>query len=64
MFWYNHHIDANTGWLGDMDSHGLHGGCDVIRGEKWISNVWLPAPYEQDCEIPSVYLRDDFEKYK
>eukprot|EP00112_Aurelia_sp_Birch-Aquarium-sp1_P022289 Seg624.1 transcript_id=Seg624.1/GoldUCD/mRNA.D3Y31 product="Transmembrane prolyl 4-hydroxylase" protein_id=Seg624.1/GoldUCD/D3Y31 len=64
VFWYNHHIDANTGWLGDMDSHGLHGGCDVIRGEKWISNVWLPAPYEDGFDTPSVYLRDDFEKYQ
>ena len=55
VFWYNHHVDANTGWLGEMDSYGLHGGCDVIRGEKWISNIWLTAPYEKDKDRRSVY---------
>ena len=55
IFWYNHHVDANNGWLGEMDNYGLHGGCDVIRGEKWISNIWLTAPYEKDKDQRSVY---------
>lgn len=41
LFWYNHDIDENTGWLGDMDKMSYHGGCDVIKGTKWAANNWI-----------------------
>ena len=60
MFWYDHKIDPESNWLGELDSYSLHGGCDVIKGEKWINNIWLTAPYKDKVHIPSVYLANDF----
>ncbi len=52
MFWYNHVIDDDTGWLGNVDHLSSHGGCDVIQGEKWAANNWLKAlGGEADLEI-------------
>ena len=62
VFWYNHLLETNSEWLGALDEYSLHGGCDVIKGEKWISNIWLPAPYEKAKDIPSVYLVDGYFK--
>jgi len=53
--WYNHHVDVNTGWLGEIDEWSLHGGCEVRKGEKWIANMWLTAPYAADKDITSMY---------
>lgn len=39
--WYNHQRDDNTGWVGRIDPTTYHGGCDVIRGRKWIANNWI-----------------------
>jgi len=39
-----------------MDLMSLHGGCDVKKGEKWVSNMWIGAPYGTDTEAPSTYL--------
>lgn len=41
IFWYNHFIDEETGWMGDLDLFTLHGGCPVTEGEKWIGNFWI-----------------------
>lgn len=41
IMWYNHVIDQSTGWLSDVDLMSYHGGCDVIRGHKWIVNNWI-----------------------
>ena len=41
IMWYNHHIDR--GHLGDLDQRSLHGGCNVDKGTKWISNHWMTA---------------------
>ncbi|EDO36695.1 predicted protein, partial [Nematostella vectensis] len=43
IMWYNHHVDEDSGMLGLLDAYSLHGGCDVIKGEKWIANNWLTA---------------------
>lgn len=29
------------GWLGDLDPMAQHGGCDVLKGNKWVANLWL-----------------------
>ena len=39
--WYNHVIDQSTGWLSDVDLMSYHGGCDVVKGYKWIVNNWI-----------------------
>ena len=39
--WYNHYVDSTTGWVGGIDPMTYHGGCDVIRGQKWIANNWI-----------------------
>ncbi|XP_031555649.1 transmembrane prolyl 4-hydroxylase-like isoform X2 [Actinia tenebrosa] len=41
VMWYNHVVDKSTGWLAGLDQMSYHGGCDVIRGEKWIMNNWI-----------------------
>ena len=41
IMWYNHVIDPKTNWVGSLDPTSYHGGCDVIRGHKWIVNNWI-----------------------
>ncbi|KAK3737076.1 hypothetical protein QZH41_013878 [Actinostola sp. cb2023] len=41
IMWYNHYVDSTTGWVGGIDPMTYHGGCDVIRGQKWIANNWI-----------------------
>ncbi|XP_071090187.1 uncharacterized protein [Haliotis cracherodii] len=58
VFWYNNYVDEDTGWIGEHDPFSLHGGCDVIRGEKWIANLWISAPtYRQ-----RHYVHDDLHR--
>jgi len=57
LLWYNHYVDAESKFLGELDPFSLHGGCDVIKGEKWISNIWLPTSYEEHKEKPSIYYK-------
>jgi len=26
---------------GEMDEQSLHGGCPVLKGEKWVATKWL-----------------------
>lgn len=59
VMWYNHHLNETDGWLGEIDLMSLHGGCDVIKGEKWVSNLWITAPYGRYKEYPSSYLNWD-----
>ena len=30
--------------MGELDKLTLHGGCDVIDGEKWVAHFWINAP--------------------
>ena len=39
--WYNHLRDKRTGWHGNLDEMTYHGGCDIIKGQKWIANNWI-----------------------
>ncbi|XP_068725292.1 transmembrane prolyl 4-hydroxylase-like [Montipora capricornis] len=41
IMWYNHVIDESSAWLSNLDSMSYHGGCDVIKGHKWIVNNWI-----------------------
>lgn len=54
VIWYNHHVDESTGWIGAMDVMSWHGGCPVIRGQKWIANFWIK--YADDKE---AFLADE-----
>ena len=52
--WYNHDIDEH-GWLGDHDEQSLHGGCDVIKGKKWIATNWIIAPEFDSVDNCSIF---------
>ncbi|XP_015752716.1 PREDICTED: transmembrane prolyl 4-hydroxylase-like [Acropora digitifera] len=41
IMWYNHLRDKRTGWHGSLDEMTYHGGCDIIKGQKWIANNWI-----------------------
>ncbi|XP_006822380.1 transmembrane prolyl 4-hydroxylase-like [Saccoglossus kowalevskii] len=68
VMWYNHIIDEETGWMGDMDNFTLHGGCDVHTGRKWIANNWInvaDTPQEQaafDKYIVEVFRNETAQK--
>ena len=53
--WYNNLIDSESGLLGNLDVNSVHGGCDVIKGEKWIANNWLTAPTKDFKHLKSMY---------
>lgn len=59
IMWYNHWIDPKSGWMGKRIEQSLHGGCDVIKGEKWIGNIWLTAPYADSVDKPSMYFTEN-----
>ena len=41
ILWYSHVRRRATRWLGELDPYSSHGGCDVIKGQKWIANNWV-----------------------
>ncbi|KAL9974821.1 hypothetical protein ACROYT_G011911 [Oculina patagonica] len=43
VMWYNHFVDEETGWMGEMDEYSLHGGCGLWSGVKWIANNWITS---------------------
>lgn len=57
ILWYNHFVDEETGWMGEMDEYSLHGGCGLWSGVKWIANNWITsadtpwAKYKSDHDI-------------
>lgn len=51
VMWYNHFVDPDTEWIGEMDEHGLHGGCGVTKGEKWIGNFWIKASDNKEADL-------------
>ena len=55
IMWYNNLIDSESGLLGNLDVNSVHGGCDVIKGEKWIANNWLTAPTKHFKNLKSIY---------
>lgn len=54
VLFYNQFLDRN-GWMGKMDRHSLHGGCNIIKGEKWMANNWITAPPSKDADKDSIY---------
>ncbi|XP_065676259.1 transmembrane prolyl 4-hydroxylase-like isoform X2 [Hydra vulgaris] len=63
VLWYNHLRNETDGWMGELDWYSLHGGCNIIKGEKWMANMWIPAPFGNSRHIPSIYLNnEDYEK--
>ena len=56
VMWYNHLVDKESGLLGELEERSLHGGCDVKKGEKWIANVWITAPYANSVNETSMYF--------
>lgn len=55
IMWYNNFIDPNSGLLGPVDRYTMHGGCDVMKGEKWVANNWLTAPTKYSRHIKSMF---------
>ena len=51
VVWYNHFIDEQTGWLGEMDKFTWHGGCPVIKGQKWIANFWIKTTNNKEEDL-------------
>merc|ERR1712228_737188 len=41
LIWFNHLLDDETQWIGDVDIYSMHAGCAVIKGNKWIANHWI-----------------------
>lgn len=60
VMWYNHFVNPENGWMGEMEERALHGGCDVKKGEKWIANMWLTAPYLVSDAISMYYDEEDY----
>ncbi|XP_046575926.1 transmembrane prolyl 4-hydroxylase-like [Haliotis rubra] len=48
VMWYNHFVKEDNQWLGEQDDFGIHGGCAVLSGEKWIGNFWIKVTDDKD----------------
>ncbi|PIK57987.1 hypothetical protein BSL78_05075 [Apostichopus japonicus] len=46
-----------VGWLGDRNLFAFHGGCDVIKGEKWIANNWITVDDNYEMQMLLHYKR-------
>ena len=56
LFW--NHLPGARGGLGQLNRLSLHAGCDVVRGKKWIANVWIEADNDSQGTPAKVY-RDE-----
>lgn len=56
VMWYNHFVDEQTGWLGEMDEYSLHGGCGLWSGVKWIANNWITS-----TDAPWAHFKSDHD---
>ncbi|XP_071949893.1 transmembrane prolyl 4-hydroxylase-like [Antedon mediterranea] len=57
VMWYNHVLNEDIGWIGDIDVYSLHGGCDIKRGDKWIANHWLPVDTDEERQIQYMKMK-------
>ena len=66
LFWYNHLINEETGWLGPLDVMSYHGGCDVLEGTKWAANNWINAGNDRETDMKvwevSRLVEKDFQE--
>jgi len=51
IMWYNHLVNSKTNWMGGLDHFSFHGGCDVIKGRKWIANNWIGISNNREHDI-------------
>ena len=56
VFWYNHTLDKN-GYIASVDKRSYHGGCDVIKGTKWIATNWISTPKYNKRYLPSKFKK-------
>ena len=61
IFWYNHLVDQESGWLGPRDNMSYHGGCDVLKGTKWAANNWLNAGEDRRKDMAMWKMYDVIE---
>lgn len=61
ILWYNHIVDKN-GYIDSVDKRSYHGGCDVIKGQKWIATNWISTPLYRHRLVPSKY-KEKFNEY-
>ena len=54
IVWYNHFVNEETGWMGDIDEYTFHGGCPVLEGEKWIANFWIKTDADKDKDVKKM----------
>ena len=54
IMWYNNFVDSH-GYLGGVDRKTFHGGCNVIKGTKWIATSWITTPIYKHRFIPSKF---------
>ncbi|XP_001994787.2 prolyl 4-hydroxylase subunit alpha-2 [Drosophila grimshawi] len=48
LFWYNLHRSL------DMDYRTKHAGCPVLKGSKWIANIWIheaTQTFARPCDV-------------
>lgn len=57
IMWYNHFVDKN-GYMSFVDKRSFHGGCEVVKGTKWIATNWISTPSYPHRFIPSKYMTD------
>lgn len=66
LFWYNHLVNEETGWLGPIDLMSYHGGCDVLEGTKWAANNWINAGNDRETDLKvweiSRLVEKDFQE--
>ena len=63
IMWYNFELDQKTGWMGPRDERSLHGGCDILKGTKYVANNWIPANEPDSADQTSNYLLFDDEGF-
>ena len=41
VLFYNHELDEQAGWKGQIDWFSMHAACPVRAGTKWLANHWV-----------------------
>ncbi|XP_034114540.1 prolyl 4-hydroxylase subunit alpha-1 [Drosophila albomicans] len=56
LFWYNLHRSL------DMDFRTKHAGCPVLKGSKWIGNVWIHSATQTFARPCDVYRDNEISE--
>ena len=54
IMWYNHPLDSK-GYISNVEKRSYHGGCEVIKGTKWIATNWISTPTYSQRFVPSKF---------